>query len=426
MSKSRDVANSANLNSISGTRLVDLSIPGTKIEDTPTIPSSKLSTVQLPNQFSPVTRSVQSKLNDFVSVLDFGADPTGASDSTEAFKNAIDYCSRNRKTLYVPANGTTTSGSGREYRLTGPIECYSITGVLPDIVGDGIGNTSLRFEGLSAGQFCIDYDFPQATNYYLTLSEFNISTDNSLPGGIRLKNASYSNLNSVRVSNVKYGVLITGGNTFSNFTNNLICYNCTDYCVYFQDFSGGGHYNFLNSSFVASPVGVYMDPNSGVSQISFMACNFEVLSQAAIKCEGAMLGCSILSCRTEAGQGDDFVFAPTAGNTVAGLDISGCFFTGGTIALTPVVLGGGGGIVRGFTVSSNYVQYAACGTACTPNGQFVFLGSGVRSGSIFSNYLSNAQSNILTNTQLAGVVIYSNEYANGQFTDYWGTTPVPF
>jgi hypothetical protein len=280
--------------------------------------------------------------------------------------------------------------------------------------------------GLSAGQFCIDYDFPQATNYYLNIGGFNINTDNSQPSGIRLKNTSYCNLSELRIASVKDGVLITGGNCFSNFFNDVIWYGCTDHCVHCEDFGGGGHYNFTNCSFVASPIGFYMDPNSGVSQIAFISCNFEAIAQYGLLCEGTMVGCSIVSARTEAGQIADFAFKPTAGNTVGGLDISGSFHTAGTIASTPVVLGDGGGIVRGFNISGNYVGYAACGTACTPNGQYVYMGSGVRSGAITCNYLSNVQSNILTNTQLSGVVIYSNEYAGGQFTDYWGTTPVPF
>ena len=37
------------------------------------------------------TRSIDSKLEEIVSVLDFGADPTGVADSSTAFQNAINY-----------------------------------------------------------------------------------------------------------------------------------------------------------------------------------------------------------------------------------------------------------------------------------------------------------------------------------------------
>ena len=48
-----------------------------------------------------VARSAQDKMRDFVSVLDFGADPTGISDSTTAFTNALAAAG----SVYIP-NGT--------------------------------------------------------------------------------------------------------------------------------------------------------------------------------------------------------------------------------------------------------------------------------------------------------------------------------
>jgi hypothetical protein len=63
------------------------------------------------------SRTVQSKLRDTVSVLDFGADPTGASDSRAAFQSAVNaVIAAGRGTVYVPdgtylINGTTSSDS---------------------------------------------------------------------------------------------------------------------------------------------------------------------------------------------------------------------------------------------------------------------------------------------------------------------------
>jgi len=76
---------------------------------------------------SAVATTVQAKLRESVSVLDFGADPTGVADSKIAFQNAIT-ASRN---VYVPT-GTYSIGSN-----------ISITSVVR-IFGDGVGATIIE------------------------------------------------------------------------------------------------------------------------------------------------------------------------------------------------------------------------------------------------------------------------------------------
>lgn len=73
-------------------------------------------------------RTVQSKLRDVVSVLDFGADPTGVSDSTSAMQNAHN----TGKLIYYPAGS---------YKFT------SITMSTGGIVGDGPDQTVLTPSG---------------------------------------------------------------------------------------------------------------------------------------------------------------------------------------------------------------------------------------------------------------------------------------
>ena len=50
-----------------------------------------------------LARAVGSKLYDIVSILDFGADPTGTTDSTSAFNNAQTQVAINGGTIFVPA-----------------------------------------------------------------------------------------------------------------------------------------------------------------------------------------------------------------------------------------------------------------------------------------------------------------------------------
>ena len=83
-----------------------------------------------------VTTTVQAKLRQTVSVLDFGADPTGVADSTTAIQNAI-------------------NSGGRVYA---PVGTYRISNTLsvPDalqLYGDGIGKSIFSFTASSKSLF---------------------------------------------------------------------------------------------------------------------------------------------------------------------------------------------------------------------------------------------------------------------------------
>jgi len=65
-----------------------------------------------------LSRTVQSKLQETVSVTDFGADPTGTNDSTAA----INYCIQNNSNIYFPPGLYKTTGilvSSRPRKITG-------------------------------------------------------------------------------------------------------------------------------------------------------------------------------------------------------------------------------------------------------------------------------------------------------------------
>jgi len=66
----------------------------------------------LQNGAGAIGRTVQSKLSDVVNVLDFGADPTGATDSTLALQRAINS---------LPAKGGTVTVPGGTYLLSSPL-----------------------------------------------------------------------------------------------------------------------------------------------------------------------------------------------------------------------------------------------------------------------------------------------------------------
>lgn len=115
MTKTRLVADSANANSIDGARLTNDSIPdgkletgidGEKLADNSITDSKIISIAASKSQFGPalseaLVRSVEDKLSDFVSVLDFVPESehdairsgTSTYDCSAAIQNAIDNCS---------------------------------------------------------------------------------------------------------------------------------------------------------------------------------------------------------------------------------------------------------------------------------------------------------------------------------------------
>jgi hypothetical protein len=79
-----------------------------------------------------VQRSVESKLRETISVIDYGADNTYATDATSAIQAAITFALITGRTVYIPT-GT--------YKISGTL---SIGGNGTTLIGDGINSTILK------------------------------------------------------------------------------------------------------------------------------------------------------------------------------------------------------------------------------------------------------------------------------------------
>lgn len=90
-----------------------------------------------PNQLTPITRTLQSVLDDIVTVRDFGAQGDGITDDTSAINRAIQQIYvQNLNNVYAAVQRIIKIPAGT-YRVTGPI-------VLPpncSLIGDGKNNT---------------------------------------------------------------------------------------------------------------------------------------------------------------------------------------------------------------------------------------------------------------------------------------------
>ena len=82
-----------------------------------------------------VERTVSSKLQDVVSVTDFGADPTGVTNARASIQDGLDYLRNNGGgTLFIPPG---------EYLINAPLRVFSNT----TVQGSGMGSTLIKSTG---------------------------------------------------------------------------------------------------------------------------------------------------------------------------------------------------------------------------------------------------------------------------------------
>jgi len=129
--------------------------------DVTVVPTTGVATVNAPGTHitytqggtGSVTRTVTAKLQESISILDFGADPTGVADSKAAIQAAITYALNN------PVSASGTFGGGMPavyfpsgiYRVASTISVSSPNGLL--LYGDGQQSTQIIFTATSSTLF---------------------------------------------------------------------------------------------------------------------------------------------------------------------------------------------------------------------------------------------------------------------------------
>jgi hypothetical protein len=91
----------------------------------------------LPTHADAVARSLRVKLSERVSVLDFGADPSGVATANAAFNKAIIAANATGKNIYIPTG---------HYKITASLEWITRHGV--QVYGDGPANTFIDVKGV--------------------------------------------------------------------------------------------------------------------------------------------------------------------------------------------------------------------------------------------------------------------------------------
>ena len=154
-----------------------------------------------------VNRPFNEKLQEYVSVLDFGADPTGATNSSTAFTNAV----ATGKAVYIP-KGT--------YQCSFDISSYQI------LYGDGLSTILIPPTGAT---YVIRMDATTVAKQWCQISNLSIANTNSVANcvGILFKGTDVNTINdnhvirNVVISNLDRALEATGrliGCSFYNVT----------------------------------------------------------------------------------------------------------------------------------------------------------------------------------------------------------------
>ena len=303
-------------------------------------------------------RTVQSKLRDVVSVLDFGADPTGASSSTTAINNAIIAANTaGGKTVFFPA--------GR----------YLYTTSAAISVGDGI--TLLGENPISSVIFTnnASAEIFNLSGYGSRIQSLGFQSNTTQTSGTFITlSGSENSINDFRIQNDFNGVLVTG--SVASIENG----------IFSQSSSGGKRIIFRCGDSAPSLSNIVFEaqatnfPLAGLSLqnvVSLFAYNLEIISQ-----------------------GTAIEIIPGTGQQVTECFFDGCFFD--TSSTDCVIQPVGTGLVLRNTFINSW-----SGNSTTSNGGITAIQSGstVISGLYFINHNSVYNTNgAATGINLNGII----------------------
>ena len=184
----------------------------------------------LPAGAGAVATTVQTKLREVVSVLDFGADPTGVADSGEAIRTAITSLPANGGGVYFP-NGTykVTAAVGDPsntaiYVPTG-VRIYGASEIGTKIIPGSNNTVIFRMIGLNGGIDNIQIDNPSST--YTNVSGIRLAPTDETQTTTR-SDVEFNNITNVSIRRVREAIVLKCGPRvggadsycyYNNFTN---------------------------------------------------------------------------------------------------------------------------------------------------------------------------------------------------------------
>ena len=210
-----------------------------------------------------VNRSLQSKLDEHVSVVDFGADGGGIVNNVYAFETALNQLFRNvqlsqRKVLIIP-NGI--------YKFTGDLRIPSntiIKGETPNGAILALGSHNIRFVSEDGTSGLVNFS---STNRPTNVSISDITVVRTT-GSVDITGLSNSRFNNVT---------LTGTYSFATLPTDPIIDTSKAAVKWLNQIVGTAvsHVDFVNCNFISNGISVYAEQtDSFATYVNFSGCHF--------------------------------------------------------------------------------------------------------------------------------------------------------
>ena len=315
-----------------------------------------------------------------VNVLDYGADPTGVADSTQAIQDAID----TGNSVYLPT-GTYKTSSTLTFNTT-----------FQNFTGDGTGS-KIRYTGTGIA-ILIDGTASPAYRILSTFGDFFVEGNSGASAGTGIKVSECANvlLQNIYIRSFNVGLFLKGS-LISNF-NNVYCLENLTVGILME-----------TGVVIASPVNLvsfnYCQVVGGSSEavrctegasITFNSCEFEAVGQVGNAfpiCNFTDMGTTGISpavifnsCWFEANEGVADIYY-RGFDTNSGLSITGTNFYSTSVTSS-------------IDVDDGIISIFGCGINPVVSGNNLLIGSGVSGSILGCAYLSlsNSSTNVTIQT----------------------------
>ncbi|CAB4135412.1 Pectate lyase superfamily protein [uncultured Caudovirales phage] len=284
-----------------------------------------------------VARSVQSKLNDFVSVKDFGATGNGTTNDTVAIQAAMLSTSTAGKRLFFPAGIYLVTDSLIMCQYTNIYGEYNYQGW-----NDSTNNRStiIQFTPTSAKSLFVASTSNGTSDGFvsdISISDMCLFGDNTAnsQSAIYASQVIYSAFKNLKIWNFQTGVRCA--QTINNRFENLNIGYCTTACVTYNESTPTTDV-WEQCTFNKSPIGVDTSDNVAIG-IRFNNCLFEDLTTYGVNLSKGCSSWAFTNCYSENVPSSNLAYGSmfhigfdgTAVGVVSSLDIIGGVYQGSSV-----------------------------------------------------------------------------------------------
>lgn len=210
----------------------------------------------------------------YVSVLDFGADPTGTTDSSNAIQEAINAAALTSGVVTLPAGTFLINTS------------LSLIGKYITVIGAGMRQTTIKANATLTSIFEAGETADVLISPFV-IQDLTINGNSTTTNGINVNYRHHSVVRNVYIINCTYGMQEV--NAWNNLRENVRCDTCST-GFYLKGSNHNSHWNrctttnFSNSGIYVDSLGAALDGNDA---LLFSACDVEYGAGAGIVFNGS-------------------------------------------------------------------------------------------------------------------------------------------